>query len=185
MSASEKPPVGSIGWCDLTVGDAGAVRDFYRDVVGWTSTDIDMGGYADYCMNQPFNGTATTGVCWARGVNADLPPVWLVYFVVASLDTTHPLTVGMGEWIGVLKEGSRRLPVGPSGQVLARFDEGGHIGGLISDFNMGRIAGTPFATMHSMGAGNVICFSDDLTMRGFFIGPRRLLLNAILLGPSL
>lgn len=86
MSGSDKPPVGSIGWCDLTVANADAVRDFYRGVVGWTSTDVDMGGYADYCMNQPFNGTATTGVCWARGANADLPPVWLVYFVVASLD---------------------------------------------------------------------------------------------------
>jgi hypothetical protein len=88
VSGSEKPPVGSIGWCDLTVGDAGAVRDFYRDVVGWTSTDVDMGGYADYVMSQPFNGTATTGVCWARGANAGLPPVWLVYFVVASLETS-------------------------------------------------------------------------------------------------
>jgi predicted enzyme related to lactoylglutathione lyase len=86
MSASDKPPVGSIGWCDLTVPNADAVRDFYRGVVGWTSTDVDMGGYADFCMNQPFNGTATAGVCWARGVNADLPPVWLVYFIVASLD---------------------------------------------------------------------------------------------------
>ena len=88
MSGSEKPPIGSIGWCDLTVGGADAVRDFYRDVVGWTSTDVDMGGYADYVMSQPFNGAATTGVCWARGANAGLPPVWLVYFVVASLETS-------------------------------------------------------------------------------------------------
>ena len=46
MSDASKPPVGSIGWCDLTVPGADAVRDFYRDVVGWTSTDTDMGGYA-------------------------------------------------------------------------------------------------------------------------------------------
>jgi predicted enzyme related to lactoylglutathione lyase len=82
------PTIGSIGWCDLTVPGADAIRDFYREVVGWTSTDVDMGGYADYVMNQPFNGTATTGVCWARGTNEGLPPVWLVYFVVASLDAS-------------------------------------------------------------------------------------------------
>jgi hypothetical protein len=81
-----KPAVGSIGWCDLTVPGADTLRDFYTDVVGWTATELDMGGYADYVMSQPFNGTATTGVCWARGHNAGIPPVWLVYFVVASVD---------------------------------------------------------------------------------------------------
>src|SRR6185295_4986157 len=83
-----KPPVGSIGWCDLTISDACGARDFYRSVVGWSATELDMGGYADYVMNQPNNGTATAGVCWARGVNEGIPPVWLVYFVVASLDAS-------------------------------------------------------------------------------------------------
>ena len=85
---AEKPPVGSIGWCDLTNSDACGARDFYRSVVGWSATELDMGGYADYVMNQPNNGTATAGVCWARGVNEGIPPVWLVYFVVASLDAS-------------------------------------------------------------------------------------------------
>ena len=128
MSASDKPPVGSIGWCDLTVGDAGAVRDFYRDVVGWTSTDVDMGGYADYCMNQPFNGTATTGVCWARGSNADLPPVWLVYFVVSSLDDS---LVRVREGGGTIlrkpkPSGPGRFAVvrDPAGAVCALYEAG-------------------------------------------------------------
>ena len=86
MSNASKPAVGSIGWCDLTVPGADTLRDFYRDVVGWTATEHDMGGYADYVMSRPADGTGTTGVCWARGANAGLPPVWLVYFVVASLD---------------------------------------------------------------------------------------------------
>lgn len=102
-----------------------------------------------------------------------------------GLDTGHPLTVGMGDWSVTLKEGSRRLPVSSSGFVVARFDGGGPIGGAISAWSFDRIAGTPFMTHHSMGRGRVICFTDDLTIRGFFIGPRRLLLNAILLGPSL
>ena len=128
MSDSEKPPVGSIGWCDLTVGNAGAARDFYRDVVGWASTDVDMGGYADYCMNQPFNGTATTGVCWARGANANLPPVWLVYFVVASLAESLARVRERGG--AVLREpassgGGRFAVVGdPAGAVCALYEAG-------------------------------------------------------------
>jgi len=126
MSNPEGPPIGSIGWCDLTVPNADDVRDFYRDVVGWTSTDVDMGGYADYSMNQPQSGTATTGVCWARGVNVDLPPVWLVYFIVASLDESLArVRRGGGE---VLREpapgGGGRMAVvkDPAGAICALYE---------------------------------------------------------------
>jgi hypothetical protein len=128
MSDAPKPPIGSIGWCDLTVPGADAVRDFYRDVVGWTATEIDMGGYADYVMSQPFNGTATTGVCWARGANEGLPPVWLVYFVVASLDKSLAQVRERGG--AVLREptssGGGRYAVvrDPAGAVCALYESG-------------------------------------------------------------
>jgi predicted enzyme related to lactoylglutathione lyase len=126
MNEPAKPPVGSIGWCDLTVPHADDVRDFYRDVVGWTSSDVDMGGYADYCMNQPFNGTATTGVCWARGVNADLPAVWLVYFVVASMDKSlAQVRAAGGTVLRVPAEGGGgRMAVikDPAGAICALYE---------------------------------------------------------------
>lgn len=83
MSTSAAP-VGKIGWTDLTVPDADKVRDFYADVVGWKFSEVDMGGYSDYCMNMPSDGTTTAGVCWQRGTNNGLPPVWLVYIHVAD-----------------------------------------------------------------------------------------------------
>lgn len=121
-----KAPIGSIGWCDLTVPGADTVRDFYRDVVGWTTTEIDMGGYADYVMNQPADAAATTGVCWARGVNAGLPPVWLVYFVVASLDKSIAEVKKRGGT--VLREpssagsGSMAVIRDPAGAVCALYE---------------------------------------------------------------
>jgi hypothetical protein len=87
MSASP-PRVGSIGWFDLTVPDAAIVRDFYRSVVGWTTTEVDMGGYADYMMNLPGTDEGVAGVCWKRGANAELPSQWLVYITVADLDAS-------------------------------------------------------------------------------------------------
>ena len=45
---SHPPEVGSIGWFDLTVENADEVREFYRRVVGWTETPLDMGGYSDH-----------------------------------------------------------------------------------------------------------------------------------------
>lgn len=88
MDEKNQAPVGSIGWMDLTVENADEVRNFYSEVVGWTFSGLDMGGYDDYCMNEPASGKTVAGVCHARGTNAGLPPVWLVYVNVADLDAS-------------------------------------------------------------------------------------------------
>ena len=43
MGEDGMPAVGSIGWVDLTVEDAERVRDFYREVVGYTASEVAMG----------------------------------------------------------------------------------------------------------------------------------------------
>ena len=86
MPDSEKPAVGSIAWRDLTVSDAEAVKEFYSAVVGWTSSAVEMDEYSDFSMVSPASGETVAGICHARGVNHDLPPVWLVYIVVDNLD---------------------------------------------------------------------------------------------------
>lgn len=88
MRPAERPPVGSIGWADLTVPDASTLRDFYRSVVGWQADPVEMGGYQDYCMERPDDGAAAAGIYHSRGPNAGLPPQWLVYFTVADLDAS-------------------------------------------------------------------------------------------------
>ena len=86
MSESERPATGTIGWTDLSVEDAESVRDFYSEVVGWSTSSVDMGGYSDFNMQVPSSGVPVAGVCHARGSNADLPPVWLIYVNVDDLD---------------------------------------------------------------------------------------------------
>jgi hypothetical protein len=95
MPESTKPAPGQVAWIDLTVPDADAVRDFYQQVTGWTASSVDMGGYADYCMNSSA-GNMVAGICHARGVNAGLPPVWMVYIAVANLDEAMRLSVERG-----------------------------------------------------------------------------------------
>jgi|SRR5439155_19950505 len=82
---SEKLKVGHVSWRDLTVPNANEVRDFYAAVAGWKPDACDMGGYSDYSMIAP-DGTCIAGVCHARGVNADVPPQWLMYITVENLD---------------------------------------------------------------------------------------------------
>ena len=103
----------------------------------------------------------------------------------ASIDTTHPLSVGVPSWVGVLKRNGRTLPYGNGAYVVARFDENSRMGGLASDRNVRKIAGTPFLMQQRLGGGAVIAFSDGCTTRGFTHSTKRLLLNAILYGPSL
>lgn len=86
MGEENVPAIGRIGWVDLTVPDAAAVRDFYAEVVGWKPSPVPMGGYDDFAMAPPSGGPAVAGVCHARERNADLPAAWLVYITVADVD---------------------------------------------------------------------------------------------------
>ena len=80
--------VGCISWLDLTVADASATRDFYRQVVGWSVQDVEMEDagerYADYNMIGD-DGNPAAGVCHARGANLGLPPTWMIHLPVSDL----------------------------------------------------------------------------------------------------
>lgn len=121
-------PVGGIGWVDLTVADAAGARDFYRDVAGWTASEVSMGGYDDFCMHEPGTGTPAAGVCHARGQNADLPPQWIVYVRVADLDASLARCAERG---GRVVAGPRLFGAGrryaviedPAGAVSAIYED--------------------------------------------------------------
>jgi predicted enzyme related to lactoylglutathione lyase len=87
--------VGAVGWFDLTVHDAPAIRAFYETVVGWKGHHHPMGEYADFDMRSA-EGKTVTGICHARGVNADLPAQWLIYINVADVDASAGRCVESG-----------------------------------------------------------------------------------------
>ena len=108
---------GAVAWVDLTVPEAERVRDFYREVVGWEPSPVDMGEYADFSMNIPGTSDAAAGVCHARGGNADLPPQWLIYVVVADLAASAAAVERLG---GAVLRRSRRhyLIKDPAGALM-------------------------------------------------------------------
>lgn len=83
--------VGQIISADITTEDAEAMHDFYRKVIGWDSEGLEMsdsnGTYKDYVMKDAA-GNWVGGVCHRRGVNKDLPPVWLVYINVEDIEAS-------------------------------------------------------------------------------------------------
>jgi len=78
--------IGEMAWIDLSVPNAGEIKDFYQEVVGWQSEAVSMGDYDDYAMNSPETGEPITGICHAKGVNSDLPATWMPYFLVADIE---------------------------------------------------------------------------------------------------
>ena len=96
MTETDKPEPGSIGWIDLTVENAEAVRDFYAAVAGWHPSEVDMGGYNDFNMTSPTTGEPKAGVCHARGPNTDLPPAWLIYITVSDIDQSIERCLSLG-----------------------------------------------------------------------------------------
>lgn len=111
---------GTIGWIDITVPDAGELRDFYSAVAGWTVHSVAMDGYDDFTMLDP-DGNPAAGVCHARGVNASLPPVWLIYVVVADLDRAMQSCVERG---GEVVKGP--LTMGNARYCIIRDPAGAH-----------------------------------------------------------
>lgn len=114
---------GSITWHDLTVPNAPEVRDFYSAVVGWTPEGLDMGEYEDYVMKSP-TGDGVSGICHARGVNAGIPPQWLLYITVANLaDALEKVVANGGEVVHQSGGGSMAIIKDPAGAVCALYAE--------------------------------------------------------------
>lgn len=100
--------MGRISGLSLTVSDALATRDFYRQVVGWSVQNIEMEdakeAYVDYNMLGD-DGNSAARVCHARGANLSLPPVWLIYLPVGDLpESLRRVGEGGGEILKATQE---------------------------------------------------------------------------------
>ena len=118
-----------ISWCDLTVKNADQVRDFYENVVGWKPVAVSMGEYSDWSMIHPDAGDGIAGVCNAKGVNADIPPQWLIYVTVPDLEKSIENCKALGGKVIVGPKsmgGKARFCViqDPAGAVCALYSKG-------------------------------------------------------------
>jgi hypothetical protein len=128
MENGKKIEMGSSSWIDLTIADAAGIREFYHKVTGWKTTDVEMGGYKDYCMNEPATGKAVVGICHARGENSNLPSQWLIYINVEDLEKSIASCVALGGKVvaapkNMGKQGRFCVTEDPAGAVSALFQQ--------------------------------------------------------------
>ena len=121
--ADSEIKIGQIVWTDLTVEDAGRLRDFYAAVTGWTYEPVSMGEYSDYSMLPRGGGEPVAGVCHARGVNANVPPQWLIYVQVNDLAVSIRRCLERG---GKIIDGPR--PMGESRFCVIQDPAGAYVG---------------------------------------------------------
>lgn len=116
---------GQVGWFDISVPDAEALKDFYSRVVGWKTDPVEMEGYNDHCVIPPGTDAPVGGICHARGSNAELPPQWLIYITVADLDESLRQVKELGgSVIGEIRDygASRYAPIrDPAGAACVLF----------------------------------------------------------------
>ena len=106
----------------------------------------------------------------------------------AFLDTTNPLAYGMDRRLYSLKFGNQGLEPTTDAQVVGFYHPRADsvlASGYASMKNREKLAGKAFAMVHSSGRGKVVLLLDNTQYRMFWVGPSRLIQNAVMLIPSM
>ncbi|MEO0829489.1 MAG: VOC family protein [Pseudomonadota bacterium] len=102
--------------------DSQALLPFYEAVCNWTASDHDMGAYVDFDMSTA-SGDRVAGLCQAKGANAALPPVWLMYVAVPSLKDALGKVEGLGGTVIMQPTGAFAVIADPAGTHLALWEQ--------------------------------------------------------------
>ena len=87
------PAEGVFVWDELLTNDIDAAKRFYRDVIGWSSTDMDMGDGNVYTLFQV--GDAQVAGAMPRPEMAPRPG-WVVYAATDDVDASAARAAGLG-----------------------------------------------------------------------------------------
>lgn len=104
------------------------------------------------------------------------------------VDHTHPLAFGLGKHLYTLKFGTDALKPSESLQTVARYYPESDkllVSGYASNENRDKLAGNTFAGVIEMGEGRVVLLLDNTQYRMFWVGPARMMQNAVMLVPGM
>lgn len=142
---SEPLAVGTPNWVDLATPDVNASRDFYAQVMGWTSDEGDpqFGGYTMFKKD----GKLVAGV---GPLQEGQPPAWSTYVRSANVDDTAArVTAGGGTVVAPpmqIGDAGRMLVFqDPTGGFCGAWENGQHTGMELWN-KPGSVAWNEFAT---------------------------------------
>ena len=104
------------------------------------------------------------------------------------LDDSHPLAFGIGDRLYSLKFSSDALEPSDDLQTVGYYDRNPEevlASGYASRENREKIAGKTFAGVQQLGSGKVVFLVDNTQYRMFWVGPARMIQNAVMLLPAM
>lgn len=106
-------------------------------------------------------------------------------FVHVDVDAAHYLGSGIERpVVALFRSNVVFTPSKEGARVGTLHRERPIVSGFAFDENRDALKGAPFLWDEPTGRGHVICFAEDVAFRAFLRDAQRLLLNAMLLGPS-
>lgn len=105
----------------------------------------------------------------------------------AMIDNSHPLAFGMKDKLYSLKFSTNALKPDPSFSTVGYYVKDADevlASGYASEENKEKAAGKAFAAVQGMGRGNVVFLMDNTQYRMFWVGPARMMQNAVMLVPG-
>ncbi len=101
-TAQQAPPVaGTFCWNELMTPDVKAAETFYTSLFGWTTEVMDMGEGRTYTLWKQ-GDKSTGGMMQIEGPQMQgVPPHWLSYITVDSVDATTSKAEGLGATVCV------------------------------------------------------------------------------------
>jgi hypothetical protein len=102
----------------------------------------------------------------------------------ASMDLTHPLGYGYEQPVIHLFKQNNVIMKLPSNRFAAPIQYGAQpmASGYMSQYNLDAVKNTAAAIVQTVGAGRVICISDNPNFRAYWMGGSKLFMNALFFG---
>lgn len=98
---------GKILWQDLTVENAEVIKDFYCEVVGWSSSEVSQGDYNDFNIHPDSSSEEViAGICHKRRDIKNFPSQWLLYITIDDLNLSIDKCKNLG---GKIIEGPKSM----------------------------------------------------------------------------
>lgn len=180
-------PDGSAGGYASTFGESGTDR-----LEAWVrdgGTLVAIKGAAAWAARQDVGLTAARDK-FAESEDVDDPPRRIDQvpgaYVRMTVDTDHYLGVGIDNpLVALFRSNVVFTPSDDAARVATLEGAEPVVAGFFFDEALEHLTGAPFVWDEPTGRGHVTLFADDVTFRTFLHAAHRLLLNAVLLGPSL
>ena len=105
--------------------------------------------------------------------------------MTVDVDAEHYVGTGIARpLVGLFRSNVVYAPSERGARVANLAADDPIVAGFAFEEALEHLQGAPFVWDEPTGGGHVTCFADDVTFRTFLHAAHRLLLNAVLLGPS-